>query len=75
MLTYTFSHVASPLVINPKDIANDLLKPAIQGTMGILRSAKNSPTVKSIVITSSFGSVFDPKKGWRAGYNYTAVSF
>jgi NADPH-dependent methylglyoxal reductase len=72
-LTYD-RHIASPLVIGVQDIANDLLKPAIQGTVGILQSALSSPTVKAIVVTSSFGSVVDPKLGWRAGYTYSAVS-
>jgi hypothetical protein len=45
----------------------------MQGTVGVLQSALLSPTVKAVVVTSSFGSVFDPKFGWRAGYTYSAV--
>ncbi|KIM74395.1 hypothetical protein PILCRDRAFT_704037 [Piloderma croceum F 1598] len=66
------AHIASPLIIGAEDIANDLLKPAMQGTVGVLQSALSSPTVKAVVVTSSFGSVFDPKFGWRAGYTYSA---
>src|ERR1700729_3532329 len=67
------SHIASPLTINVNDVANDLLKPAMQGTVGVLQSALRSPSVKAVAVTSSFGSVFDPKFGWRAGYTYSAV--
>jgi hypothetical protein len=45
----------------------------MQGTMGVLQSALGSPSVKAIAVTSSFGGVFDPKLGWRAGYTYSAV--
>jgi nucleoside-diphosphate-sugar epimerase len=65
------AHIASPFVINVEDIANDLLKPAMQGTVGLLQSAMGSPTVKAIAVTSSFGSVFDPNQGWRSGYKYS----
>lgn len=67
------SHIASPFVITVEDVANDLLKPAMQGTVGVLQSAMGSPTVKAIAVTSSFGSVFDPKHGWRSGYKYSDV--
>ncbi|EIN04661.1 aldehyde reductase II [Punctularia strigosozonata HHB-11173 SS5] len=66
------AHIASPIIVNPKDVENDLLKPAIRGTTGILRSAKASGTVKAVVITSSFGSAADISKGLRPGYIYTA---
>jgi nucleoside-diphosphate-sugar epimerase len=67
------SHVASPVVVDAADVANDLLKPAVQGTVGVLQAALASPTVRAVAITSSIGSVFDPKFGWRPGYTYTAV--
>lgn len=70
---FIYSHIASPVIINPKDVKNDLLNPAIQGTVGILKSALNSSRIKSVVITSSLASVFDLKQGWRPGYTYTAV--
>jgi nucleoside-diphosphate-sugar epimerase len=45
----------------------------VQGTVGVLEAALESPTVQAIAITSSIGSAFDPKFGWRPGYTYTAV--
>ncbi|KAI5475640.1 aldehyde reductase II [Pseudohyphozyma bogoriensis] len=66
------AHVASPLVIGAKDIKKELLDPAIQGTLGLVKSAAKTDTVKSVVTTSSFGTVFDPTKGWRPGHTYTS---
>ncbi|KAK4692840.1 hypothetical protein P7C70_g9045, partial [Phenoliferia sp. Uapishka_3] len=70
------AHVASPLVITAiTDVSKQLLDPAIQGTVGILKSAKKSGSVRAVVITSSFGAVFDPKMGWRKGHNYTSADW
>ena len=55
-------HAASPFHFNVTDIKKDLLDPAINGTTGILKAIKaNAPTVKSVVITSSFASILNPK--------------
>ena len=51
-------HAASPFHFNITDIKKDLLDPAINGTTGILKAIKaHAPTVKSVVITSSFASI------------------
>lgn len=54
-------HTASPFHFrfqNPKE----LLDPAICGTKGILKSIKNNaPTVKRVVITSSFAAITQPE--------------
>lgn len=58
--------------MNASDFENDLFRPAINGVLSILRGAqKNNPSVKRIVITSSFAAHLDPDKGVRAGYTYT----
>ncbi|KAL2678364.1 hypothetical protein Neosp_009110 [[Neocosmospora] mangrovei] len=50
-------HVASPA--NPR---KDLIDPAVLGTTGVLRAIKEScPTVKRVVITSSFAAILDPR--------------
>lgn len=42
----------------------DLLDPAIIGTTGILKAIKkNAPTVKKVVVTSSFASMINVDKG------------
>lgn len=51
-------HTASPFHFHPTDLKRDLIDPAIIGTTGILKSIKASaPTVKIVVITSSFAAM------------------
>lgn len=65
-------HTASPFHFNVSDVQKDLLDPAIVGTTAILKSIKKSaPSVKHVVITSSFAAIFDGDKGSRPGYVYS----
>lgn len=65
-------HTASPFHFNVTDVQKQLLDPAIIGTTGILKSIKKSaPTVKRVVITSSFASIIDGSKGVRPGHTYS----
>jgi nucleoside-diphosphate-sugar epimerase len=49
-----------------------LLDPAVIGTTGVLKSIKKSaPSVKHVVITSSFASIVDPGKGFWPGHIYS----
>jgi len=65
-------HTASPFHFNVTDTKKDLLDPAIIGTTGILKAIKkNAPTVKKVVITSSFASLVDGAKGNRPGHPYS----
>jgi nucleoside-diphosphate-sugar epimerase len=53
-------HTASPFHFNVTDPKKDLLDPAIIGTTGILRAVKKSaPSVKRVVITSSFAAILN----------------
>lgn len=62
-------HCASPIVVaDPKADPDVNIKPAVQGTISILKSAQKSPSVKRVVITSSVTSVKDPRE---AGHVYT----
>ncbi|KAK6458045.1 putative short chain dehydrogenase [Scheffersomyces xylosifermentans] len=58
-------HVASPFpAVQPKD-PNELIVPAVEGTLRILRIAAQFPSVKNVVVTSSFAAVgfgHDPKR-------------
>ncbi|KAJ6118289.1 hypothetical protein N7471_013756 [Penicillium samsonianum] len=65
------AHVASPLALGIDNVEADLLKPAIEGTVGIIRAAVKFPSVRSMVITGSFLSAFDPAHSLRPGYTYT----
>lgn len=59
----TVIHTASPFHFKVTDIQKELLDPAINGTVGILRAIKkNAPSVKRVVITSSFAAIIDPSK-------------
>ncbi|KAF2724988.1 NAD(P)-binding protein [Polychaeton citri CBS 116435] len=65
-------HTASPFHFNVKDVQKELLDPAIVGTTGVLKSIKKSaPTVKHVVITSSFASIIDASKGSWPEHTYT----
>ncbi|CAE6462467.1 unnamed protein product [Rhizoctonia solani] len=65
-------HVGSPISFAPEDVERDVYQPAIEGTLGILRSIKAcAPSVKRVIITSSFVAVADRSKGARPGYVYS----
>ncbi|EEH05051.1 ketoreductase [Histoplasma capsulatum G186AR] len=56
-------HTASPFHFRADNNQTEYLDPAINGTVGILRAIKRSaPTVKHVVITSSFAAIIDAKK-------------
>lgn len=56
-------HLASPYVINVKDPQRDLVDPAVQGTLSMLRAAAANPRVKRVVLTSSMAAVTDSPDG------------
>ena len=57
-------HVASPIplkhITGDDDLDAFFVEPAIQGTMGVLRSAHKAGTVKRIVVTSSAAAIIPP---------------
>jgi nucleoside-diphosphate-sugar epimerase len=65
-------HTASPFHFNVTDTKKDLLDPAIIGTTGVLKAIKkNAPSVKHVVITSSFAAIVDGGKGNGVGHTYS----
>ncbi|RDW68007.1 hypothetical protein BP6252_09403 [Coleophoma cylindrospora] len=81
-------HTASPFHFNVTDIqkvessppeikkqltnSKDLLDPAMNGTLSILRATqKSAPTVKTVVLTSSFAAVSNFAKGAWPEHTYT----
>nr|BAJ21535.1 dihydroflavonol 4-reductase [Dahlia pinnata] len=50
-------HVATPMDFESKDPENEIIKPTIEGILGIVRSCAKAKTVKKLVFTSSAGTV------------------
>lgn len=51
-------HTASPFFYKVTDFEQDLLEPAINGTLGILKSVQRfNPDIRRVVITSSFAAI------------------
>lgn len=58
-------HVASPFVSVPEDRADEVIAPAVDGTLRVLRHARDAG-VAHVVMTSSFAAVgYSPKAGRR----------
>jgi nucleoside-diphosphate-sugar epimerase len=58
-------HMASPAVLEEPKHPDDLLKPAIEGTLNVLRACADNGHVNRVVLTSSMVSIFGDltKKG------------
>ncbi|KAJ3015345.1 methylglyoxal reductase (NADPH-dependent) gre2 [Thoreauomyces humboldtii] len=65
------AHVASPVTFTAADPYKDVIDPAVQGTLSVLKAAKLSPSVKRIVITSSVVAMFQQV----AGHTYTEADW
>ncbi|OOF94542.1 hypothetical protein ASPCADRAFT_208212 [Aspergillus carbonarius ITEM 5010] len=67
-------HTASPFHYSIDNVKKDMLDPAVNGTVGILQSVhKYAPTVKRVVITSSFAAMFNASKP--AGSKYSEADW
>lgn len=63
-------HTASPFHFNITNVQTDLLDPAINGTTGILHSIKaHAPSIRHVVITSSFAAMSQPPNKHPPTYN------
>ncbi|KAI8585629.1 hypothetical protein BDZ88DRAFT_432114 [Geranomyces variabilis] len=65
------AHVASPVTFTAADPYRDVINPAVQGTLSVLRAAKATPSVKRVVITSSVVSMFQQA----SGHTYTEADW
>lgn len=52
-------HVASPYFVKvPADARRELMQPAVDGTLNVLRSANRVPSVRRVVLTSSVATLY-----------------
>ncbi|MGH8958503.1 MAG: NAD-dependent epimerase/dehydratase family protein [Acidimicrobiia bacterium] len=56
-------HTASPYVLNVDDPQRDLIDPAVNGTLAVLNAAGATPSIKRLVLTSSFAAITDEPDG------------
>ncbi|KAI9717258.1 MAG: hypothetical protein M1812_004785 [Candelaria pacifica] len=69
-------HTASPFQTSVEDNERDLLNPAINGTTSILHAINTqNPSVRRVVITSSFASIINMEKGAWPGHTYTEADW
>ncbi len=52
-------HAASPYVLTVKDAQRDLVDPAVNGTLSMLRACATSKRIKRVVVTSSVAAITD----------------
>lgn len=65
-------HLASPFSYAVENFERDLMEPAVNGTMAVLRAAALTPSVQRVIHTNSFACIYDASLGTRPGYTYTA---
>ncbi|KAK3148939.1 hypothetical protein QOZ80_3AG0210700 [Eleusine coracana subsp. coracana] len=60
-------HLASPCTVDRvDDPQKQMMVPAIEGTLNVLRAAKKAGAVRRVVVTSSVSAIV-PNRGWPAG--------
>ncbi|KAF2429195.1 NAD(P)-binding protein [Tothia fuscella] len=65
-------HTASPFHFNVTDIQKELLDPAVIGTTSILKSINaHAPSVKHVVVTSSFAAIVNQNNPANPGHTYS----
>lgn len=66
-------HLASAFTYDavPGEFEKKLMIPALRGTQVVCKSAHHTPTIRRVVIMSSFASVYDASLGLQPGRVYT----
>ncbi|EOD52908.1 putative 3-beta hydroxysteroid dehydrogenase isomerase family protein [Neofusicoccum parvum UCRNP2] len=68
-------HVASPFTYDTTNNEAELVRPAINGVQSLLRSASTNPSIRRIVLTSSFAAVVDIDRNPDPSFTYTAADW
>ncbi|KAL4914893.1 hypothetical protein BDW62DRAFT_213068 [Aspergillus aurantiobrunneus] len=68
-------HTASPFTYDTTDNEKELLRPAINGVQAICEATSTNPSVRRIVLTSSFASVVDINRKAPPYFTYTAADW
>ncbi|KZP00299.1 NAD(P)-binding protein [Calocera viscosa TUFC12733] len=50
-------HIATPVAVGFKDNEKDMLIPAMEGVMSVMRAAAKQPSIKHVTITGSWGAI------------------
>jgi len=70
-------HTASPFFMNVTDAQKELIEPALNGTINVLKSVDKAATVKRVVLTSSVAAIAkkfaDPHVYTEADWNTTST--
>ncbi len=56
---HTVFHTASPYAVDVADPQRDLVAPAVEGTLNVLRACRKAASVRRVVLTSSMAAVTD----------------
>lgn len=56
-------HAASPYQLNARDPQRDLVDPAVDGTLNVLRACQRAASVTRVVLTSSMAAITDEPDG------------
>jgi len=56
-------HTASPYSLSVKNPQTDLVDPAINGTLAVMKACAKEPSVKRVILTSSMAAITDSPKG------------
>lgn len=68
-------HLASPFRYDTTNFEQELMIPAVQGALAVLNAASSLPTVKRVVLTSSFACILDAAAGPCPDKTYTAADW
>ncbi len=52
-------HAASPYLLETKNPQQEMVDPAVNGTLDVLRACANAPSVRRVVLTSSLAAITD----------------